>query len=227
MLAVLIFGVLGVYSQEAAGAWNIALLGAHISGWGFVAALGAALAVLHTTAMNLSPSTVDLLVALNNVHKPRRLEQPLATVGLGVLGTVLAIAGILNHVQTLISDAGDIIIPFTFVMLVDWLYVQRRRTPAAAFFVQPRRLHERVVFSAIAAVAVGFVLGFWGDEFLPGVFYNTLPLPVVAGVVAPTLYGRPAPFWRPPQAAVPAAAGEETTSVSPAARPAPEQGSTS
>jgi hypothetical protein len=83
-------------------------------------------------------------------------------------------------------------------MLVDWLYVQRRRTPAAAFFVPPRRLHERVVFSAIAAVAVGFVLGFWGDEFLPGVFYNTLPLPVVAGVVAASLYGLAATFWRPP-----------------------------
>src|SRR3984957_6985214 len=134
MLAVLVFGVLGAYSNQATGNWNIALLGSSISGWGFVAAIGAALAVIHTNAMNLYPSTVDLLVALNNVHKPRRLEQPIATVGLGVLGTILAIAGILDHVQTLISDAGDIIIPFTFVMLVDWLFVQRRRTPAAAFF---------------------------------------------------------------------------------------------
>jgi hypothetical protein len=43
--------------------------------------------------------------------------------------------------------------------------------------------------SAIAAVAAGFVLGFSGDEFLPGVFYNTLPLPLVAAVVAAILYG--------------------------------------
>jgi purine-cytosine permease-like protein len=64
---------------------------------------------------------------------PRPGPQPLATTGPGVLGAVLAIAGILDHLQTLITDAGDIIIPFTFVMLVDWLSVQRRRTPAAAF----------------------------------------------------------------------------------------------
>ncbi|MGH3154249.1 MAG: purine-cytosine permease family protein, partial [Streptosporangiaceae bacterium] len=188
MLAVLAFGVLGAYSQESTGNWNIALLGAHISGWGFVAAIGAALAVLHTNAMNLYPSTVDLLVALNNVHKPTRWEQPAATIALGVLGTVLAIAGILDHVQTLINDAGDIIIPFTFVMLVDWLYVQRRRTPAEAFFAPPRRLGDRAVPSAIAAVAIGFVFGFWGDQFLPSVFYDTLPLPVVAAVVAALLY---------------------------------------
>lgn len=204
MLAVLVFGVLGAYSNQATGNWNIALLGSSISGWGFVAAIGAALAVIHTNAMNLYPSTVDLLVALNNIRKPTKWEQPVATAILGVLGTVLAIAGILDHVQTLIGDAGDIIIPFTFVMLVDWLYVQRRRTPASAFFEQPRRLRERVVPSAIVAVAVGFVFGFWGDQFMPGFFYNTLPLPVVAGLISAIIYGAAAAFWPPPQAAPPA-----------------------
>jgi purine-cytosine permease-like protein len=220
MLAVLVFGVLGVYSNQATGNWNIALLGSSITGWGFVAAIGAALAVIHTNAMNLYPSTVDLLVAISNVVKPNRWQQPLATIGLGVLGTVLAIAGILDHVQTLIGDAGDIIIPFTFVMLVDWLYVQRRRTPAAAFFTRPRSRHGRFVLSAVAAVAVGFVLGFWGDKFLPGFFYNTLPLPVVAGVVAAILYGLAATWWRPPHAAVPV----ETVA---AATPAAPEGSAS
>jgi purine-cytosine permease-like protein len=164
--------------------------------------------------MNLYPSTVDLLVALNNVHKPTRWEQPLATVGLGVLGTVLAIAGILDHVQTLISDAGDIIIPFTFVMLVDWLYVQRRRTPATAFFQRPRDLADRAVPSAIAAVAIGFVFGFWGDKFLPSVFYNTLPLPVVAAVIAAILYAAAATVWPPPQTIRPAAAVAPSGSAS-------------
>lgn len=101
MLAVLMFGVLGAYSQQATGNWNIALLGSSISGWGFVAAIGAALAVIHTNAMNLYPSTVDLLVALNNIRKPTRWEQPLATIGLGVLGTVLplpVVAGVVAAV---------------------------------------------------------------------------------------------------------------------------------
>jgi purine-cytosine permease-like protein len=195
MLAVLVMGVLGSYSQQATGSWNIALLGAHISGWGFVAALGAALAVLHTNAMNLYPSTVDLLVVLNNVHKRTRWEQPLATVILGIGGILLAVAGIVQHVSTLLNDAGDLIIPFTFVMLMDWIYVQRRRTAAEAFFERPQGRAGRIVPSAIAAVIVGFIISYWGDHFLPGFFYNTLPLPVVGGVVAAVLYGAAARVW--------------------------------
>ncbi|HEY1821048.1 MAG TPA: cytosine permease [Trebonia sp.] len=219
MLAVLVFGILGTYSNQATGNWNIALLGSSITGWGFVAAIGAALAVIHTNAMNLYPSTVDLLVALNNVRPPARWQQPVATITLGILGTILAIAGILDHVQTLISDAGDIIIPFTFVMLVDWLYVQRKRTPATAFFNHPRNLADRVVPSAIIAVAIGFVFAFWGQDFMPGFFYNTLPLPVVAGVISAILYGLAAHFWRPPQAALPATDVAGIAPDSPAAQP--------
>jgi purine-cytosine permease-like protein len=188
MLAVLVMGVVGAFSQQATGNWNIALLGAHISGWGFVAALGAALAVLHTNAMNLYPSTVDLLVVLNNVHKPTRWEQPVATIILGVGGTILAMAGILQHVSTLLNDAGDLVIPFTFVMLVDWIYVQKRRTPADAFFEHPTSRAQRIVPSAIGAVIIGFIISYWGNHFLPGFFYNTLPLPVVGGTIAAALY---------------------------------------
>jgi hypothetical protein len=96
-------------------------------------------------------------------------------------------------------------------MFIVWLMAsasattpQRRRTPAAAFFVPPRRLADRVVPSAIVAVAVGFVLGFWGDKFLPGFFCNTLPPPVAGGLVAAILYGAAVTLWPPAQAAVPA-----------------------
>jgi purine-cytosine permease-like protein len=130
-----------------------------------------------------------------------------------VLGTILAIAGILDHVQTLISDAGDIIIPFTFVMLVDWLFVQRRSTPAAAFFTSPRNLAGRLVPSSIIAVAIGFVFGFWGDKFLPGFFYNTLPLPVVAALIAAVLYWIAAAIWPPPQTIRPGAPVAEPASA--------------
>jgi purine-cytosine permease-like protein len=157
--------------------------------------MGAALAVLHTNAMNLYPSTVDLLVVLNNVHKRTRWEQPLATVILGIGGILLAVAGIVQHVSTLLNDAGDLIIPFTFVMLMDWIYVQRRRTAAEAFFERPQGRAGRIVPSAIAAVIVGFIISYWGDHFLPGFFYNTLPLPVVGGVVAAVLYGAAARVW--------------------------------
>jgi purine-cytosine permease-like protein len=80
---------------------------------------------------------------LNNVHKPTRWEQPVATIILGIGGILLAIAGILQHVSTLLDDAGDLVIPFTFVMLVDGIYVQRRRTRAEAFFEHPRGRRDR------------------------------------------------------------------------------------
>jgi hypothetical protein len=59
----------------------------------------------------------------------------------------------------------------------------------------------RRVGGEIETVGAGFVFGFWGQDFMPGFFYNTLPLPVVAGVVAALLYGIAATLWRPRQAA--------------------------
>jgi purine-cytosine permease-like protein len=83
----------------------------------------------------------------------------------------------------------------TFVMLVDWIYVQRRRTPADAFFEHPHSRAGRIVPSAIGAVIIGFVISYWGNHFLPGFFYNTLPLPVVGGIIAAALYGKAATLW--------------------------------
>ena len=80
-------------------------------------------------------------------------------------------------------------------MLVDWIYVQKRRTAAEAFFEPPHSRAERIVPSAIGAVLIGFVIGYWGDKFLPGFFYNTLPLPVVGALVAAALYGVASRVW--------------------------------
>jgi purine-cytosine permease-like protein len=187
MLAVLVMGVAGTYSDQATGDWNIALLGAHISGWGFVAALGVALAVIHTNAMNLYPSTVDLLVALNTLRKPRAWEQPVATVILGIGGILLAWAGILSKVQTFLDDAGNVIISFTFVMLADWLFFQRRRDSAGSFYDKPSTVSGWISWQAVVAFAVGVVIAFQGQHFLPSFCYETLPLSVLAGLVAAAL----------------------------------------
>jgi hypothetical protein len=66
-------------NRRTAGLWSLALPGAGISGWGLIAAFGAALAVIHANAMNLYPLTIALPSALSSSHKPRRWEQ-LATV---------------------------------------------------------------------------------------------------------------------------------------------------
>ena len=188
MLAVLLMAVVGIYSQEGIHSWNVALLGPHVPVWGFLAAIGVALAIVHTNAMNLYPSTVDLLVALNTFRKPHRWEQPTATILLGVVATLLAVGGILDHVQNFLNSIGDVVFPFTFVMLADWLWVQCRRTPADAFFNRPRGFLGWVSWPGCVAFLVGFAISAWGDRVLPTFFYQDLPLPVVASLIAAALY---------------------------------------
>jgi purine-cytosine permease-like protein len=185
---VLLMSIVGIYSMQGIKSWNVALLGPHIPVWGFLAAIGVALAIVHTNAMNLYPSTVDLLVALNTFRKPHRWEQPIATVLLGVLATLLAVGGILSHVQNFLGSIGDVVFPFTFVMLADWLFIQRRQTPTEAFFERPRGLLDWFAWPGAVAFALGFVISAWGDRFLPAFFSTDLPLPVVGSLIAAAVY---------------------------------------
>ena len=189
MIPTLLMGVMGMFSQEAIGNWNIAVLGAHISGWGLIAAIGAALGVLHTNAMNLYPSTVDLLVAVNTVRKPRRWEQPVATIVLGIFGTLLAQLGILSHAETFITDVGDILGPFAFVMLVDWLWgrMQDKLDPGT-YFSRPAGFSGHWKVGAIVSFFVGFVFSFWGTSIFPAGFYDNVPLALFGSLVAAVIY---------------------------------------
>ncbi|WP_020375412.1 purine-cytosine permease family protein [Sulfobacillus thermosulfidooxidans] len=203
MVAVLVMGIVGMESQQATGNWNVALLGPHIPIWGMLAAVGVALAIIHTNAMNLYPSTVDLLVALNTLRRPTHWEQPIATLVLGFLSTVLAIMGILNHVMGFLDAIGDVIIPFTFVMLVDWLWVQRRQTPVQAFFEKPSQDLGLWNWSALISFAVGVFLSIIGNQVFPQVTAVVVPLPVAAGLVAAGLYA----LWRIPHRSTAVASG--------------------
>lgn len=196
MLSVLLMSCVGMLSQAATGNWNVAAFGSQIPVWGVVAAFGVALAVIHTNALNLYPSTIDLLVALNTVKKPAKWEEPVATVVLGAISTLLAIYGILNKIQNFLNITGDVIFPFTFIMLVDWISVQRKRTPVAAFYDRPTTSAGWLALPAMLAWLVGFALNYWGADFLPPFFYNTLPLPVVGSLVSAVLYWIVAPGRR-------------------------------
>lgn len=188
MVSVLVMGIMGMYSQQATGNWNLALLGAHAPVWGVIAAVGVALAIIHTNAMNLYPSTVDLLVALNTLREPSKWEQPIATIILGFLSTVLAILGILQHVSGFLDVIGDVIIPFTFIMIVDWIWVQHRQTRSEEFFEKPRTARDWWSWSAVISFAIGVVISIWGAKVLPGLFSTVLPLPVVGGVIATLVF---------------------------------------
>ncbi|MCI0184235.1 purine-cytosine permease family protein [Sulfoacidibacillus ferrooxidans] len=188
MTAVLVMAIIGMDSQQATGNWNVALLGPHIPVWGMLAAVGVALAIIHTNAMNLYPSTVDLLVALNTIWRPHRLMQPIATLILGLLSTILAIMGILNHVSGFLDAIGDVIVPFTFIMIVDWIFVQKRQTPANEFFTPVQTASHMFNWPAIFAFAIGLIIGIVGGMWNVSLFITILPLPVVAGLVAAGVY---------------------------------------
>ncbi len=188
MLAVLVLAVIGMLSQEGTGNWNVALLGANLSGLGTVAALGVVVAVVHTNAMNLYPSTVDMLVAMNTVLRPFRLEQPVGTLLLGIASTLLAVVGILNHIQGFLNDIGDVIFPFTFIMIIDWILVQRRATPAEAFFDKPRRWTDWLDPVATVAFLVGLAFNLGAVHVLPHGFTNQVPLPFVGALLSAVVF---------------------------------------
>lgn len=188
MLAVLLLGVVGMFSTEATHNWNVALLGAHLSWWGVVAAVGVVVAIVHTNAMNLYPSTIDVLVALNSFLRPRRWEQPVGTFLLGIASTLLAVAGILTHIQSFLNGIGDVIFPFTFIMLVDWILVQRRATPAQAFFERPRTVSDWIDPLAAFAFFVGLAFNLWIHLVLPAALNHQLPIPFVGALLSGALY---------------------------------------
>lgn len=84
-----------------------------------------------------------------------------------VLSTLLAVAGILSHISSFLNSIGDALFPFTFVMLVDWLYVQRRSTPAQRFFEPPRALPDWLSLPAAIAFCVGCAFSFWFGKIAP------------------------------------------------------------
>jgi purine-cytosine permease-like protein len=197
MLAVLLLGVVGLFSQEGTHNWNVALLGTKHSWVGTIAAIGVVLAIIHTNAMNLYPSTIDLLVAANTLLPPRRWEQPAGTLVLGILSTLLAVAGILNHISSFIDSIGDALFPFTFIMLVDWIYVQRRATPAEAFFRTPQAWPDWLSLPGAVAFSVGCAFSIWFGDIAPSWWLNQVPTPFVGALISAGLYALLAvrPAW--------------------------------
>lgn len=188
MLPILVMGVLGVFAQEATGDWNIAVLGTQIPAWGAVAALGAALGILHINAMNLYPSTIDLLVTLNTVCKPRPWQQPVATVALGILGILLAQAGILDHAQTFVTDVGGLVGPFAFVMIVDWLWGLADKHNTDTYFHRGQDDTTGRHLPALLCFLVGSAVSILGKDFLPDGFADAVPLNLAGPMLAAVAY---------------------------------------
>ncbi|RJS92369.1 cytosine permease [Salinisphaera sp. Q1T1-3] len=189
LLPVLLMGTLGLVGKASTGEWNIALIAKDLPLTGAIAALGVILAIAHTNAMNLYPAVTKLLAAGETFRTPRRYDQPLASLVLGAIATVLAVAGILNFVEPFLLLLGVFLFPFTFLMMFDWVVVQKRATPVAAFFEKKGTAAELFRPSACIAFVFGVVLSALGHfGVLPAMLTEHLPWPVVASLIACGLY---------------------------------------
>lgn len=189
LLPVLVMGVLGLVTKATTGEWNIALLAKDLPLIGGVAAIGVILAIAHTNAMNLYPAVTKLLAASETVREPQRYDQPIASAGLGLLATILAVLGILKAVESFLSLLGVFLFPFTFLMMFDWVLIQKQATPVSAFFEKKKRLVDLFRPSACIAFAVGaFLGGLSYFEVLPEALSNTVPWPVIASLISCAVY---------------------------------------
>jgi purine-cytosine permease-like protein len=195
MLPVFMMGILGLISQSVAGNWNIAALSfPALSGITavvvFVASIGAALAIIHTNAMNLYPATADLLASMQNLFKKKSKEaisQPIATVVLGTLGVVLAAVGILNAVSNFLDLLAVIIFPFTFIVLVDWYTNMRYTSRLSDFYKVPKGFWANFKPIAVVSTAIAVLINIFGLGPLNPIF-NYFPQTVFGSLVGAGLY---------------------------------------
>lgn len=189
LLPVLLMGGLGLVAKASTGEWNIALIAKDLPLTGAVAALGVILAIAHTNAMNLYPAVTKLLAAGETVRRPRRYDQPVASVILGLIATLMAVAGILNFVEPFLLLLGLFLFPFTFLMMFDWVVIQKRATPVGVFFEKKTRLAEQFRPSACIAFVLGVASSALGHfNVLPDVLTDRLPWTVVSSVLACLVY---------------------------------------
>lgn len=80
------------------------------------------------------------------------------------------------------------IFPFTFIMLVDWIMVQRRSTPAEEFFERPRTLAQWINAPAVLAFFIGLAFNLWIHLVLPAGLVHQVPIPYVGALISAGLY---------------------------------------
>lgn len=184
MLPVLLMGILGYISQNAAGNWNLAAIykpGDPI--WVIIAAIGASLAIIHTNSMNLYPAVADLLVSIEpfiRKVKKYKLSQPLATIGLGIISLILAILGILNYIENFLLLVGDVIFPFTFILLVDW-YTGLKQMDMKAFYTPSKWVSVK----ALVALIIGVLLNYYNVFGIVSLYF---PYQVLGSLIAAAIY---------------------------------------
>lgn len=184
MIPVLLMGLLGYISQAVTGNWNIAAIYSPKDPvWVLFAAIGATIAIVHTNSMNLYPAVADLLTAIEGFIKKietYKISQPISAIILGAVSIALAIIGILNHVENFLTLVGDVILPFTFILIIDW-YTGLREQKLDSFYVNRNKMRV----SALIALIIGFLLNYYN---IYGVVSLYFPYQVLGSLISAGIY---------------------------------------
>ncbi|QGA55312.1 cytosine permease [Sulfolobus sp. E5-1-F] len=198
MIPVYLMGILGYISQVSAGNWNIpavsfpvtsGLIGIIIA----IASIGASLAILHTNAMNLYPAVADLLTALQPVLKKREnMTQPIAAIILGIAGSIAAILGILQNATNFLLFVGDIIFPYTFIVLIDWYLriwpnMKQGKIAPNDFYSFQKSIRDNLNPYALVATVIGTILNVISIPMLTPLF-NYFPQELFGSLIGALLY---------------------------------------
>lgn len=89
------------------------------------------------------------------------------------------------------------IFPFTFIMIVDRLGVQRRSTPTEAFFARPATARQWIEPLAAVAFFVGLAVNLWIPDLVPAGFIQQVPIPFLGALISAVLYATLAVRSRP------------------------------
>lgn len=194
-------GILGFAGQYYANNWNVAALSFPPSTpiWVLIAALGASLAIIHTNAMNLYPSAIDLLVALDPVIRRfrsefrARLTQPVAILILGIASIIVSI-WILSLIESFLNFVGLTIFPLTFILIFDW-YLRLKKNVRTLddvkryFYDIPREPPLRHIgMAAIISFIIGSVLMNYLPIAIPTAFPKYMPPEYTGALIGGLVY---------------------------------------
>ena len=190
MSAVFFMGILGMVAMQMTGDWNIALLGKNLPFWGEISAIGVILAIAHTNAMNLYPAVTKLLAVISVAGKPHRFMQPAVVILLGVLATLLAIAGILNLIEGFLSMLGSLLFPFSFILVIDWFHGKHYNDAISLFYQRAHTWTDYFLWPAPWALGVlifGIVLAQL-DFLITPALIHVLPWKVCSALMTAVIY---------------------------------------
>ncbi|ADY02495.1 permease for cytosine/purine, uracil, thiamine, allantoin [Vulcanisaeta moutnovskia 768-28] len=200
IVPIYLMGILGFAGQYYANNWNIAAISFPPStpAWVLIAALGASLAIIHTNAMNLYPSAIDLLVAIDPVIRRfrnefrARLTQPVAILILGIAAIIVSI-WILSIIESFLNFVGLTIFPLTFILIFDW-YLRLKRNVHTLddvkryFYDIPREPLRHIGIAAIVSFIIGSVLMNYLPIAIPTTFPKYLPPEYTGALIGGLVY---------------------------------------